>query len=256
MPAHEEIRLSGGHVTDTVVRVGDTVRKPAGPWTPSVHALLVHLDSVGFAHAPRSLGVDDQGRHVLEYVDGQLQMPYGPSRPNADLTTIGKLIRGYHDAAEGFVSPKDAVWNVAIVPDAEDLVIHHDLAPWNLLRTPERFVLIDWDGAGPGSPLWDLAYACLGFVPLAPGVDVAIAARRLARLARGYGLDQRGRGALAALLDRRALSMYSLLEQGGARGRQPWSRLWAEGHGATWLAIARYAQQHRDVFAAALVDAT
>jgi hypothetical protein len=27
-------------------------------------------------------------------------------------------------------------------------------------------VFIDWDGAAPGSRLWDLAYAITGFVPL------------------------------------------------------------------------------------------
>jgi hypothetical protein len=37
----------------------------------------------------------------------------------------------------------------------------------------DRWVFIDWDGAGPGSRLWDLAYAAHGFVPLAAGGDPA-----------------------------------------------------------------------------------
>jgi thiamine kinase-like enzyme len=37
---------------------------------------------------------------------------------------------------------------------------------WNLVRDGERSVFIDWDGAGPGSRLWDLGYAAHGFVPL------------------------------------------------------------------------------------------
>jgi hypothetical protein len=40
---HTEQALDGGNVSDGVVRVGDTVRKPAGFWTPSVEALLAHL---------------------------------------------------------------------------------------------------------------------------------------------------------------------------------------------------------------------
>lgn len=36
-------------------------------------------------------------------------------------------------------------------------VSHGDAAPWNLLETPEGFVLVDWESAGPASaPGWDL----------------------------------------------------------------------------------------------------
>jgi hypothetical protein len=56
-----EIPLDGGNMSGGVVRVGDTVRRPAGPWTPAVHALLDHLHGVGFHGAPRPLGLDDRG---------------------------------------------------------------------------------------------------------------------------------------------------------------------------------------------------
>lgn len=68
----------------------------------------------------------------------------------AKLGEVGRTIREFHDAVESFVPPPAAVWNVAIPPDAEDIVCHHDLAPWNLVRTAQRLVIIDWDGAGPG----------------------------------------------------------------------------------------------------------
>jgi hypothetical protein len=61
--------LQGGDV-NLVVRVGDTVRRPTGPWSPAVHALLRHVESVGFDGAPRFLDVDERGREVLSYVDG------------------------------------------------------------------------------------------------------------------------------------------------------------------------------------------
>jgi hypothetical protein len=41
--AGTEVPLGGGNMSSGVVRVGDTVRRPAGPWTPAVHALLTHL---------------------------------------------------------------------------------------------------------------------------------------------------------------------------------------------------------------------
>jgi hypothetical protein len=67
--AREE-RLAGGNLSAGVVRTGDTVRRPMGPWSPSVHALLRHLD--GFDGAPRLLGVDERGREVLEYIEGEV----------------------------------------------------------------------------------------------------------------------------------------------------------------------------------------
>lgn len=59
------VALSGGSVT-TVRRVGDTVRRETGPWTPAVHALLRHLAARGFDRAPRVLGIDDDGAEVLD----------------------------------------------------------------------------------------------------------------------------------------------------------------------------------------------
>jgi hypothetical protein len=59
-----EERLEGGNVGGAV-RVRDTVRRSAGPWTPAVHALLAHLADKGFTGAPRPLGFDEQGREVL-----------------------------------------------------------------------------------------------------------------------------------------------------------------------------------------------
>jgi len=65
-----ELPLSGGRLTAGVVRVGDTVRRPTGPHSAFVHALLMHLEAVGFAGAPRLLGMDDQGREILSYLAG------------------------------------------------------------------------------------------------------------------------------------------------------------------------------------------
>src|SRR5437763_1005776 len=51
-----EQALAGGNVADAVARVGNTVRKPSGYWTPAVEALLAHLEAGGFTGAPRPLG--------------------------------------------------------------------------------------------------------------------------------------------------------------------------------------------------------
>jgi hypothetical protein len=131
-----EHALAGGNVAAAVVRVGDTVRKPAGFWTPAVEALLAFLEARGFSGAPRPLGRDDQGRQVLEYVPGPMAIDQPPLDASG-LRRVGRLIRDLHDASAGFEppspSPPGARWNVAIPPDRTDLVCHHDLAPWNLV---------------------------------------------------------------------------------------------------------------------------
>lgn len=58
----EEHPLVGGmDPAARVVRLGDTVRRPAGPSSAAVRSLLLHLQDVGFDGAPRFLGVDDGG---------------------------------------------------------------------------------------------------------------------------------------------------------------------------------------------------
>lgn len=243
-PNPGEEHLAGGNVGTVVVRVGDTVRRPSGPWSRSVEALLSHLNAVGYDGAPRTLGFDELGRHVLEYIEGNVLMPFEPGDHLAAARRVGALIRDFHDASAEFTPPAEARWNVVITPDAEDLVIHHDLAPWNLVLGGGRWVFIDWDNAGPGSRLWDLAYAAHGFIPLSPDTDATSGIQRLAALADGYRLDQSGRSNLAAMLVPRIRSMYDLLRKGHDSGTQPWARLWAEGHGRVWLDNAEYAERH------------
>ena len=67
----DEVVLSGGNMTP-VVRVGDTVRRAAGPWTPTIHALLRHVRAAGFDAVPEPLGIDEKGREILSFVPGRV----------------------------------------------------------------------------------------------------------------------------------------------------------------------------------------
>src|SRR5438128_2712965 len=58
----DEGLLVGGNMAGEVQRIGATVRRQAGPWTPAVHALLLHLQRAEFSGAPRALGIDERGR--------------------------------------------------------------------------------------------------------------------------------------------------------------------------------------------------
>ncbi len=240
-----------------VVRVGDTVRRPAMPWSASVDALLAHFREVGFEGAPQALGYDEAGRQVLSFSEGFVD-PDPSDLDISRLTEVGRVIRRLHDASSAYIPPAETDWNVAIAPDREDLICHHDLAPWNLVRTANKLTFIDWDGAGPGSRLWDLAYAAHGFVPLSPNAPFSdeVAGQRLAALVQGYGLGQEERGRLVDMLGPRIRSMYELLRSGHEASTQPWSRLWNEGHATLWLADAVYVEGMRSSWATVLGTST
>ena len=103
-----EIPLAGGDV-NIVVRVGDTVRRPQGSWSPAVHALLEWYERVGFDGAPRFLGVDEQDREILSFVEGDPAFAPVPAGDEV-LEALGRLLRAAHDAQAGFVPPADAPW--------------------------------------------------------------------------------------------------------------------------------------------------
>lgn len=246
-----EVPLIGGNVAAEVVRVGTTVRKPVTAATSTVDAVLRHLHQVGFAGAPRALGRDGQGRQVLEYIEGTLAQDAWPM-DTMQLTRVGRLVRELHEALASFKpSPSDR-WEVAIPPDRKDLVCHHDLAPWNLVLGADRWVFIDWDGAGPGSRLWDLAYVAKSFTPLQAAGDPARDASRLRALVDGYGADSGQRQRLPALIEAHTRGMFDLLVDGARTGRQPWVRLHSEGHADHWGPAADYVARHLGKFIDAL----
>jgi hypothetical protein len=258
-----EEQLTGGNVADSVVRIGDTVRKPITPATAGVEAVLTHLNQIGFPAAPRTLGRDPQGRHVLEYIPGVLADTLPPFTA-PELHRLGALIRDLHDAMATFTPPADARWEVAIPdPTGGQLICHHDLAPWNLVIDGDRWTFIDWDGAGPGSALWDLGYAAHGFLPMTPaGVPAdpradlekaLVDAPRLRALADGYGLDGDLRRQFPAMIAAHTRGMFDLLERGSRTGEQPWSRLHAEGHAEHWGPAADYIESHEATWLAALL---
>src|ERR687889_931082 len=104
-----EFPLAGGQQTPGVVRVGRTVRRPMGPNAPFVHDLLRYLEAVGFDGAPRLLGVDERGREVLTFVEGEV--PHDPDgyRPSEiRLVKSAAMIRRLHDVTAGAAPPRGA----------------------------------------------------------------------------------------------------------------------------------------------------
>ena len=75
-----------------------------------MHALLRHLEEVGFAAAPRLVGsgLDHDGREMLTFIDGEFTQPGPWSLDGA--AALGALLRDPHRATATFRPPADAVW--------------------------------------------------------------------------------------------------------------------------------------------------
>ncbi|WP_052032322.1 aminoglycoside phosphotransferase family protein [Streptomyces viridochromogenes] len=198
--ASEEVMQDSAH--RRVVRIGDTVRRPVQPWTPTVHALLRHLAEVGFAYAPRPLGIDDEGREVLTYMEGD-SGPAGWAKVvgSQGLRNFARLLRDYHDACRSFSPPPGATWSTDAGgdPGDDDVICHGDFGPWNVVWQGNRPVgIIDWDFARPAPPLDDVAYALEYVVPFRDDAECLRWLRhpappdrrsRLEEFCRAYGLD-------------------------------------------------------------------
>src|SRR3954468_19522367 len=85
-----------------------------------------------------------------------------------------RLLRQLHDATAGFVARAGAMWQfIYLDPTRHDVICHNDVAPYNTVYVDGRpRALIDFDTAGPGPRIWDLAYAAYTFVPLASFVPL------------------------------------------------------------------------------------
>ncbi len=162
----EEV-LSGGNMT-AVVRVGDTVRRAAGPWTPTIHAFMRHLRANGFGLVPEPLGMDDRGREIISVLPGAPATYPLPdfAWTETTLTAVARTLRGFHDASAGFVPGPGARWQWPS-HEAAEVICHNDFGPYNLMFEDGRLTgVIDLDLASPGPRVLDLAYAAYRFVPL------------------------------------------------------------------------------------------
>lgn len=248
-PPEDEEALHGGNASARVVRVGDTVRKPWLATTERTVAFMTALREQG-VDVPEPLGRDQQGRLALEFVPGELAIDRGPLAAPL-VHDVGALIRAIHDASTGLEVPRG--WDVLIPADQPHLVCHNDLAAWNLVIDGDRLVFIDWDGSGPSTRAWDLAYAAISFGFLFPGEPPQEAARRLSALVEGYRADDALRGALPATMTRRARAMHDLLKSAHDSGREPWGSMYADGHGQHWKDTAEFIALHEATWERALI---
>ncbi|WP_350276256.1 phosphotransferase [Kribbella sp. HUAS MG21] len=264
----EEIPLLGGDVTEGLVRVGDTVRRPPGERDDLVRDVLLHLEKAGFEGAPRYLGIDSAGRHALTYIEGEVA---GRPRPGwiADedrMVSVARLLRAYDDAVESFGLPAELppVVEPPGLPELNDppeLVGHQDVTPENVVfRDGRAYALIDFDLVRPVSRCREVVNLMLWWAPFGDDADLDPQLRGLDRsrrcrlLADAYGLaeaDRRRLVELAVGLNERA--WYTMKYRAEVLGGG-WQRMWSEGVGDTIRRRQQWLEANADALGSAVVS--
>lgn len=171
------------------------------------------------------LGIDEQGREILTYVEGE---PAFAPVPYSDeiVADVGRLLREAHDAQAGFVPPLEPGWAREDSRGPEEVIGHGDLFWTNVIfRDGRPAALIDWGIARPMTRTLDVALAATYWAGLRIdrqlvewGLPLDHRGERLRLLCDSYGLDQRQR---AALFDELIEHRRKRLEQREWRGVVP-----------------------------------
>lgn len=259
----EEVPLTGGDVTQGLVRVGDTVRRPLGEQSETVHAVLRHLEAAGFEGAPRFLGIDERGRETLTFVEGEVAGRPWPSWVGDDdrAASVARLLRRLDDAVEPLGLPGDASWP-APVPGAPapHLWGHLDVTPENtVFRDGAAYALIDFDLVRPAARVDEVANLLMWWGAWMPVGDreaamrAVDAARRGRLLVDAYGLDVALRPHVVPTSILTAQRSWPRMKERAERLGGGWARMWHDGVGDRIRRRERWLRENADLLTDALV---
>ncbi|GAB3434616.1 phosphotransferase [Flindersiella endophytica] len=167
--------------------------------------------NAGFEGAPTPVGIEEDGRERLVFIEGEVPVAPYPDWSQSDtaLASIARLLRGLHDAAREF-DPRGLSWNDSLAdPAGGSLVCHNDVELSNVVfRDGVAVALLDFEFAAPGRPVYDVAQLARLCVPIEDDFDQerigwrpADRPARLRLVADAYGLDRDGRVELLAAVD-------------------------------------------------------
>ena len=255
------VELTGGTANrGLVVRVGDTVRRPQRQSSPSTARLLAHLERVGFDGSPRYLGIDESGREVLTYLEGRVATRPYPAWALTDeaLVSVALLLRRYHRAVSTF-DPRGLPWHRPVpAPYLGPLVCHNDPNLDNVVfHDGVAVAFIDFDLAGPGTAVWDVANAARLWAPLRGDGDVdddrrGRALPRLRLFVDAYGLGGADRTRLVDAVEATHAWSYDIVREGAAAGRQGYVQHWTPTVRARTMREQEWFTDNREAMRAAL----
>jgi Phosphotransferase enzyme family len=243
--------MPAGDVTDGVVRVGGTIRRPHQPQSYAVACYLDWLEGAGFEGSPRYLGRDAEGRDVLTFLPGGCAgaVPEQWVQSERLLASVGLLLRRLHAASSGFVPAAHPFPPRPVRQDPAELVCHLDVTPQNVVvRDGLAAGLVDFDLAGPTTRLKDSFNTAMHWVPLRdpadawPGWEALDPFRRLRIFADAYGWTEDERRRLPGLGVEATVLSYQRMEWNARARGGGWARMWADGVGGiidrrrVWLA--------------------
>lgn len=168
--ANDEARDRAAQVNELfrpVELTGETVTRPAGPQSGTVHSFLRHLREKGLDCIPEPLSLNEE-TEVLRHIDGESGgHGWKNQHDERGLRSAASLLRRIHDASADWVAPDDAVFDAPPTAADGDVFVHGDPGPWNFVwRDGEAIALIDWDFLHRAPRLDDVAYALLWFAPM------------------------------------------------------------------------------------------
>lgn len=233
-------------MTDDVVRVGDTVRRPMGPHSELVHHVLVQLEEADVDCVPRFLGIDEQGREILSYIDGEVAgrpWPDWVADPERGVA-VARLLRRLDDALVALGLPDHTAvrsWPSGApepVGPVASFLGHRDVTPENtVFRDGRAVALLDFDLLSPSSRVDEVANLLqwwAGWVapedrdPVFVGVDPGERGRLLVDT---YGLSDEDREWVVPVSISAAQQSWHAMKSRAEQLGGGWRRMWDEGVG-------------------------
>ena len=144
----DEISLQGGRITQGVVRKGNYVLRPCCSNSSFAHNVLKWLEDKGVTASPRFIGLTGDGREITTFLEGV--SPYNLGWFSEEqIFEAARIIKHLHSCLSDFPGCSK-----------NQTVCHNDLSPCNFMfKDGLPYAVFDWDAAGIGDPVNDVAYA-------------------------------------------------------------------------------------------------
>ncbi|MBK7894064.1 MAG: aminoglycoside phosphotransferase family protein [Candidatus Promineifilaceae bacterium] len=246
--------LQGGR-KNKIGRIANTVHRPAGPWTQSVHALLRQVRAAGFTAVPHPLGFDEAGNEIVTFLAGDVcNYPLSAAAASQEaLVSAAQLLRAYHEASRTFLAQnlESHTWLLPSQTPIE-VICHGDFAPYNVVLNGRLAVgLIDFDTAHPGPRIWDIAYALYRWAPFTHpqnpdrlgNLETQIERARLFCDAYGFPVAQRHN--LVEMMILRLETLVTYMQAEAQKGNEAFIANLADGHHLLYRADIEYLGEKR-----------